>query len=236
MSDFLKLLYRHTQDNWEKVRADWELGEEVDLAAFWGGIWRVIQEGVTRPQGNFDDDIEPDSHEELVRLMFTAEGGLLSFYNNHKALPTGMTGAKPKLIQMSSVTHRASELLTKISSHMAKLPSLQSYFQQEQLVAYSIGRTLIDLGLDLPSLELESLLEELLEEDYLSPAQAGQVYPVFDSKFDKLLNKEKATQEQVERFKSKLGDIKVLTGNGGHRTVKKLCFDTPRLRSLMNSW
>ncbi|TMO73219.1 hypothetical protein CWC16_19660, partial [Pseudoalteromonas sp. S3776] len=70
-------------------------------------------------------------------------------------------------------------------------------------------------------------LEELLEDNYLSPQSAEQICSVFDGKFDKLLSKKKATQEQVERFKDKLSEIKVLTENGGHRSVKETLLRQP---------
>lgn len=222
LTHFLKQLFPLSQKNWHTVRADWGFSDEVDVATFWGSFWRVLQEGISAPQDGSDSDIEVDSHAELIRQMFNSEnGGILSFYESHKALPTGMKGSVPQLISITTVTHRASELLTKISKHMAKLPLLQNYFREEKLVSDTIGRSLIDLGRLIPSLELETLLEEVLVDNYLSPQKAEQIHPVFNSKFDKLLNTEKATQEQVERFKSKLGELKVLTENGGHRLVKE---------------
>lgn len=219
LSYFLKQLFKVCEESWTAVRDEFGFDESTDIAELWISIWAVLQTGISSSQGN--SEIEVGSHDDLIMHMFTTEAGIMAFYNEHKAFPAGLSGANPKLITVTKVTHRASELLTNISEHMAKLQLLDNYFKSESLVSYSTGRSLLDLNFEIPTLELESLLEDTLDDNYLSPSQAGQLYSVLDDKFDTLLSKQRATHEQVEQFKSKLSYITVLTKNGTHRAIKE---------------
>lgn len=219
---FLSQLFQRSQNNWREIKAEWELDDETDFATFWGNLWQVLQESIPGAKSQTESDSGADSYADLILHMFNAEsGGILAFYRSHKALPTGLKGASVPLISMTTVTHRASELLSNISSHVSGLSTLQRYFQQEQLVSFAVGRSLIDSGLLVPALELETLLDEELDDGYLSPSKAAQLQPVFNETFDNLLNKEKATLEQVERFKERLAKVTVLMENHAHRPVKE---------------
>lgn len=219
---FLAQLFQRSQQNWRAIKSEWELDDETDFVTFWGNLWQVLQESIPGVKSQAGSDNDVDSYADLILQMFSAEaGGILSFYHSHKALPTDMSDASAPLISMTTVTHRASELLSNISSQVSGLSALQRYFKNEQLVSYTVGRSLIDLGLLVPALELETLLDEELDDSYLSPSKAAQLQPIFDETFDNLLNKEKATQEQVERFKDRLAKVTLLMENRARRPVKE---------------
>ncbi|QNK34689.1 hypothetical protein HF675_11945 [Serratia sp. JUb9] len=219
---FLSQLFQRSQQNWRAIKSEWELDDETDFATFWGNLWQVLQKSIPGVKSQAESNSGADSYADLILQMFSAEtGGILSFYHLHKALPTGMSDASASLISMTTVTHQASELLSNISSHVSGLSALQRYFQEERLVSFAVGRSLIDLGLLVPVLELETLLDEELDDSYLSPSKAAQLQPIFDETFDNLLNKEKATQEQIERFKERLAKVTVLMENHSHRSVKE---------------
>ena len=171
LSYFLVQLFKACQDDWLQIRAEFDLDHDVDVVSFWSSIWKVFQESITRPRGILEE-FGQDSCDELVRLMFTERAGLISFYEKYPALPVLLEGAEPKLVRFSAEIYRTSELLTGLTSHMVKLPALQKgYFDKQRLVNHAVGQSLIDLGYSIPALELEALLEEVLDNNYLSPAK-----------------------------------------------------------------
>ena len=220
LSSFLKQLFKACEDNWADVQRDFGFDETTNIADLWISVWSIIQNGIYRSQDT-GEEAEVDSHGDLIRHMFSAEAGIMKFYHEHKAFPVGLSGAKPQLVTVTNVTHRASELLTNMSAHMVKLPLLDEHLKKESLVSYSTGRSLLDLDVEIPTLELESLLDSSLDDNYLSPTKAGHLYSVFDNKFYELISQQKTTQEQVEKFKNKLSEITVLTKSGTRRAIKE---------------
>ena len=220
LSSFLSQLYLQCKSDWSAVKADWDLSDDLELSTFWESIWNTLQGGNTSNIRAIEGD-DADSHESYTNKLFTSEGGILSFYRSYEALPSGMKGSKPRLVSLRSVSYRAGELLNNMSIHIEKLPVMSELLEAKKIVGFEIGKSLLALGEEVITLDLGELIEQTLKDRYLSPPAAEKLHDVFNSNFETELKKHKATQEQVDQFRAKLGELNILVENGSHRSVKE---------------
>ncbi|MFT6905285.1 MAG: hypothetical protein ACJAS1_001940, partial [Oleiphilaceae bacterium] len=217
LNGFLASLYKKCKSNWAAVKTEFNLDDDVDMTTFWASIWNSLLTGVVKPTET--EGVE--SYRSYTNRLFTSEGGILSFYRSYQAFPVGMNGCAPKLVSLASVTYRASELLDKMSKHVAQLPVMSELFKNQNIVGFEVGKSLLPLDVKVSTLDLGGLIERTLEDKYLSPSLANNLRHIFNSDFDRELKENKATQEQVDQFRTKLSGLSVLVENGSHRSVKE---------------
>ncbi|MCL1092796.1 sacsin N-terminal ATP-binding-like domain-containing protein [Shewanella kaireitica] len=226
LNKFLSKLYFQCNSDWEALKVEWGLQEDLEVTAFWESVWNALHFGsVSKARQPGEEDI--DNYANYTNSLFTTKGGILSFYDSYQAFPIGLKGSKTKLVCLASVSYRTGELLDSMLKYVAKLPVMVVLLEAQQIVGFDNGKSLLALGKEISTLELGTLIEKTLDNNFLSPVDAETLRHVFDSNFDSKLKKSKATQEQVDEFRGQLNNLSVLAENGSHRSINETLINQP---------
>ncbi|MFA0493005.1 sacsin N-terminal ATP-binding-like domain-containing protein [Vibrio sp. 10N.222.54.B11] len=210
----LEAIYQETKLNWQAVRTELQLDEDLSIIDFWGSLWKAMWGG--GPKLPVDGEKTVDH----TYRLFQGEGGIVDFYYSFPVFPTGLKSGSTKLTTLKSFTYQTSDLLEQLLAHLERIPTVSRLLESNKLVCNNYGKQLNKLGLELATLDLSQVLDMTLDNGELTPALAEQLQPVFNPEFEKALKNNKATHEQVDDFRKKLGELKIQTRNGSYRGIK----------------
>ncbi|MUH97283.1 hypothetical protein GNP63_12130 [Aliivibrio fischeri] len=210
----LEAIYQETKLNWQAVRIELQLDEDLSIIDFWGSLWKAMWgSGPALPS-------EGEKTVDHTYRLFKGEGGIVDFYYSFPVFPTGLKSGSTKLTTLKSFTYQTSDLLEQLLAHLERIPTVSRLLESNKLVCNNYGKQLNKLGLELATLDLSQVLDMTLDNGELTPALAEQLQPVFNPEFEKALKNNKATHEQVDDFRKKLGELKIQTRNGSYRGIK----------------
>jgi hypothetical protein len=205
LASMLKSLYLWSQDDWEDCKLAFGLTDQLTKEKFWGSLWNVLTTGWPKALSN------TESKAILFRELFIATGGLLTFYNNHFAVPTSISKGNEGLISLENVSCQADKLLTSAYKNLCNMPNLQSLVNENKLVNYSVGQFLEQIKHGYNSISVVDLIKDYIPEGKTEPEAAEVLGKLFNSNFDLEMSKYQANYSETEILKRELKNILFLS-------------------------
>ncbi|MBR9910600.1 MAG: hypothetical protein GYB33_09645 [Gammaproteobacteria bacterium] len=217
LATFFHKLNDWSQADWSGFIKDWDFEEQTTPEDFWKSVWRVLTDGWPSRVTGYEGTGEQDVGAHLVNELFMAEGALLSFYRRNPVMPTELPEVTPKLISIATVQYYADPLVSRLITHLARLPNVAVMLINAELVSENPGSFLKRIcsqdRFDLSEMSLDRIVTALTPDNQVSPDLANSLAGVFNADFEKLLVEQRASQEQVNRFKRFLGELYFLSEN-----------------------
>ena len=187
MAQLFTKIFIWSSEDWISFSKEWSLKETLTPQKFWENVWNVLTTG----WGNSSDD-----KAVLFRTLFTAPGGLLSFYCQNKAVPNRLGKHKRTLVALENITYRADRLLTAVYDDLSELGELQSVSSKQALIDDETGRLLESIGIpQLQQITLADIINDEVGDQQVSAKSASTLGKLFNNKL-----REKLAEASTSEF------------------------------------